>query len=53
VSNRLKIIYSDFSCRELSIDLCMGQIGGGGGEGGGAEFFGPPHQKLLGTPTKL
>jgi len=42
VSNRLKIIYSESSCRELSIDICMGRTG----EGGGSEIFGPPLQKF-------
>jgi hypothetical protein len=52
VSKRLKIIYSESSRRELSIDICMGPIGGGG-SGEGSEFFGPPSKKLLGHSYKV
>jgi len=31
----LKCIYSESSCREVSIDICTGPIGGEGGGGGG------------------
>ena len=48
VSNRLKIIYLEFWCRELSIGIYMGPIGGGeGGEGGGAQSFLDPPSKNL------
>jgi len=39
----IKIIYLESSFRELSIDICMGRIGGGGGRGG-TEIFGTPLQ---------
>ena len=41
MSNRLKIAYLESSCQQLSIDICMGRIGGGV-VCGGFEFFGPP-----------
>jgi len=42
VSNRLKIIYSESWCRELSIGIYMSRIGGGGGPGGSNVFWTPP-----------
>ena len=48
VSNRLKIIYSESSCRELSIDICMGRIGGGGLGGVIRVLFLEPLLNILG-----
>jgi len=44
VTNRLKIIYSESWCRELSIGIIWVKS-----EGGGPEFFGPPLQKFTGS----
>jgi len=40
VSNRLKVIYSDSSHRDMSIDICICPICGGGGVPGGGPLFG-------------
>ena len=55
MSNRLEIIYSESSCQELSIDICMGQIGRGGGgrPGGGPSFLDPPSKILLAHSYKI
>jgi len=51
VSRRLKFIYLESSCQELSIGICMDPIRGGGGgspdvvivfSGGGLQFFSGP-----------
>ena len=39
-------------CRDLSIDICMGRIGGGG-VGGGPSFFDPLSKSLLGQSYKI
>jgi hypothetical protein len=53
VSNRLKIIYTESSRRDLSIDICMGRIGGGGGVGGCPSFVAPPSKNLLDHSYKI
>ena len=42
VSNRLKIIYSEILCRELSIGVYMGRIGEGWSPDGFSVFLGSP-----------
>ena len=51
MSNQFKIMYLETSCRELSIDICMGRIGGGAG--GGLSFLDPPSKNLLGHSYKI
>ena len=53
VSNRSRIRYSESSRRDLSIDICMGPIGGGGGGWGGSVFFYPPTKFLLGHSYEI
>ena len=50
ISNQLKIIYLEFSRQDLSIDICMGQIGG---DLGGVRVLCPPSKKLLGHSYRI